>query len=97
MKTYEATEQAYKNGYAKGYADGKKDAKKTIRDLLRRTFYVFVKTRWLKEIDKAVTKYKKAQIKVEQKRYAANVLIKAYEEKFGEGFGGKKRDGETHD
>ena len=23
MKTYEATEQAYKNGYAQGYADGK--------------------------------------------------------------------------
>ena len=28
MKTYEATEQAYKNGYEKGYADGKRDAVK---------------------------------------------------------------------
>lgn len=28
MKTYEATEQAYKNGYAKGYEDGKRDAVK---------------------------------------------------------------------
>ncbi len=26
MKTYEATEQAYKNGYKKGYEDGKRDA-----------------------------------------------------------------------
>ena len=26
MKTYEATETAYKNGYAKGYEDGKRDA-----------------------------------------------------------------------
>lgn len=26
MKTYEATEQAYKNGYKKGYEDGKADA-----------------------------------------------------------------------
>lgn len=28
MKTYEATEQAYKNGYEKGYEDGKRDAVK---------------------------------------------------------------------
>ena len=28
MKTYEATETAYKNGYKKGYEDGKKDAVK---------------------------------------------------------------------
>ena len=28
MKTYDATEQAYKNGYAKGYEDGKRDAVK---------------------------------------------------------------------
>jgi hypothetical protein len=26
MKTYEATEQAYKNGYEKGYQDGRRDA-----------------------------------------------------------------------
>lgn len=26
MKTFEATEQAYKNGYAKGYEEGKRDA-----------------------------------------------------------------------
>ena len=26
MKTYEATEQAYKNGYERGYADGKRSA-----------------------------------------------------------------------
>ena len=31
MKTYEATEQAYKNGYDKGYADGKRDARKKGR------------------------------------------------------------------
>ena len=28
MKTYEATEQAYRNGYKKGYEDGKRDAVK---------------------------------------------------------------------
>ena len=26
MKSYEATEMAFKNGYAKGYEDGKRDA-----------------------------------------------------------------------
>jgi hypothetical protein len=31
MKTYEATEQAYKNGYDKGYEQGKKDARKKGR------------------------------------------------------------------
>lgn len=31
MKTYEATEQAYKNGYKKGYEDGKRDAVKKGR------------------------------------------------------------------
>ena len=31
MKTYEATEQAYKNGYQKGYEDGKRDAVKNGR------------------------------------------------------------------
>ncbi len=28
MKTYDATEQAYKNDYEKGYEQGKKDARK---------------------------------------------------------------------
>ena len=31
MKTYEATEQAYKNGYKQGYEDGKKDAVEVVR------------------------------------------------------------------
>lgn len=31
MKTYEATERAYKNGYEKGYEDGKRDALKVTQ------------------------------------------------------------------
>lgn len=40
MKTYEATEQAYKNGYDKGYEQGKKDARKKGR-WEKRTAIVF--------------------------------------------------------
>ena len=42
MKTYEATEQAYKNGYEKGYADGKRDAVEVVHG------------RWIKDGDVVV-------------------------------------------
>ncbi len=43
MKTYEATEQAYKNGYAKGYEDGKKDALKTVKKITENTVDALMK------------------------------------------------------
>lgn len=32
MKSYDATERAYKNGYAKGYADGKRETAPSALD-----------------------------------------------------------------
>lgn len=53
-------------------------------DLLKRSFDLFVKMRWLKEIDKAVDQYNKATVKARQKRYVLNELLNAYKEKYGE-------------
>ena len=43
MKTYEATEQAYKNGYAKGYEAGKRDALITVKNITENTVDALMK------------------------------------------------------
>jgi hypothetical protein len=57
-----------------------------MRDLLKRTFELWVKMRWLKEINKAVDQYKKARDKAQRKQYVVNALLKAYKEKYKEDF-----------
>lgn len=57
-----------------------------MRDLLKRSFDLWVKTRWLKEIDKAVDECKKARATAKRKQYVLDTMLKAYEEKYGESF-----------
>jgi hypothetical protein len=49
-----------------------------IKDLLKRSFELWVKKRWLKEIDRAVESYKKAQAKAKREYYVMNKLIEEY-------------------
>lgn len=53
-------------------------------DLLKRTFELWIKMRWLKEIEIATDESKKAYEKAIRKRYVLNELLKAYKEKYGE-------------
>ena len=53
-------------------------------DLLKRSFDIFVKKRWLKEIDKAIDRHKKAQTKANREYYVLTKLVEAYNEKYND-------------
>ena len=55
-----------------------------FNDLLKRTFELWVKKRWLKEIDRAVDRYKKAYAKANREHYVMNKLIEEYNKIYGE-------------
>ena len=52
--------------------------------LLKRTFELFVKKRWLKTIDKECDKYKKLKSKLFRQQYVVNALLERYKEIYGE-------------
>lgn len=53
-------------------------------DLLKRTFELWVKKNWLKEIDRAVDRYKKAYAKATREHYVMNKLIEEYNKIYNE-------------
>ena len=53
-------------------------------DLLKRSFDIFVKKQWLKEIDKAIDRHKKAQTKANREYYVLTKLVEAYNEKYND-------------
>lgn len=55
-----------------------------FKELLKRTFELWVKKRWLKEIDRAVDRYKKAHDKATRERYVMNSLLEEYKKLYGE-------------
>lgn len=55
-----------------------------MREMMRKAFELFVRTIWLKEIDKATREYQRAKDKVERKRYVLCKLLDAYTEKYME-------------
>lgn len=59
-------------------------------DLLKRTFELWVKKSWLKEIDRAVDRYKKTYAKATRERYVMNKLIEEYNKIYKEDLGVKK-------
>ena len=55
-----------------------------FKDLLKRSFELWVKKRWLKEIDRAVDRHNKAKTKADYERYVIAVLLEKYKNKYGE-------------
>lgn len=53
-------------------------------ELLKRSFELFVKKRWLKTINKECDKYQKIKRKLACQQYVVNALVAEYKEKYGE-------------
>ena len=55
-----------------------------LKELFKRSFDLWVKKRWLKEIDRAVDRYKKTYAKATREHYVMNKLIEEYKKIYGE-------------
>lgn len=55
-----------------------------MAELLKRSFELFVKIRWLKTIDKECDKYNKIKSKLSRQQYVVNSLLAEYKKKYGE-------------
>lgn len=55
-----------------------------MAELLKRTFELLVKKRWLKTIDKECDKYNKTKSKLSRQQYVINSLIAEYKKKYRE-------------
>lgn len=67
---------------------------KEIKHLIKETFNLWVRTRWLKEVNKACDKYIKTKEKIEKKQkknqeklnkysYVAKEMIEEYKKRYG--------------
>lgn len=55
-----------------------------MAELLKQSFELFVKNRWLKTIDKECDKYNKIKNKLSRQQYVVNSLLAEYKKKYGE-------------
>ena len=55
-----------------------------MAELLKRSFELFVKKRWLKIIDKECNKYNKIKSKLYRQQYVVNSLLAEYKKKYEE-------------
>lgn len=55
-----------------------------MAELLKQSFELFVKNRWLKTIDKECDKYNKIKSKLSRQQYVVNSLLAEYKKKYGE-------------
>ena len=55
-----------------------------MAELLKRSFELFVKKRWLKTIDKECDKYNKIKSKFSRQQYVVNSLLAEYKKIYGE-------------
>ena len=55
-----------------------------MREILKKEFELFVRTRWLKTIDKETDKYRKLINKSNRQLYVVKALLKKYNEIYGE-------------
>jgi hypothetical protein len=62
----------------------------TVKNLLKRTFELWVNKRWLKEIDRSVDRYNKYKDKADRERYVLNRLIEEYKKIYNEDLRGVK-------
>lgn len=55
-----------------------------MAELLKRSFELFVKNRWLKIIDKECDKYNKIKNELSRQQYVVNSLLAEYKKKYWE-------------
>ena len=55
-----------------------------LKELLKSSFDLWVKKRWLKEIDKCLNSYNKSRDKAERDRYVLAVMLEEYKKRYGE-------------
>jgi hypothetical protein len=55
-----------------------------LKELTKRSFELWVKKRWLKEINRAIDRYKKTYAKATREHYVMNKLIEEYNKIYGE-------------
>jgi hypothetical protein len=55
-----------------------------FKELMKRSFDLWVKKRWLKEIDRAIDKYKKTYAKATREHYVMKKLNEEYKKIYGE-------------
>lgn len=55
-----------------------------MAELLKRSFELFVKKRWLKTIDKETDKYNRIKSKLFRQQYVVNALLAEYKKIYGE-------------
>lgn len=60
----------------------------TMVDLLRRSFEIFVKKCWLREIDRAIDRYQKTQKKANREFHVMKALIERYNKLYNENLWG---------
>lgn len=65
---------------------------KLIR-LIKESFELFVKMRWLKTISKETDKYNKIKEQLDRQRYVVNSLLEEYREIYGEDLRKEKDNG----
>ena len=65
-----------------------------MAELLKQSFELFVKNRWLKTIDKECDKYNKIKSKLSRQQYVVNSLLAEYKKKYGEDLRAPKERGE---
>ena len=53
-------------------------------ELLKQSFELFIKNRWLKTIDKECDKYNKIKNKLSRQQYVVNSLLTEYKKRYGE-------------
>ena len=58
-----------------------------FKELCKRSFDLWVKKRWLKEIDRAVDRYKKTYAKADREHYVMQALIRRYNEIYNDNLG----------
>lgn len=55
-----------------------------LKELLKQSFELWVKKRWLKEVERAIDRYKKTYAKATREHYVMNKLIEEYKKIYGE-------------
>lgn len=66
-----------------------------MAEMLKQSFELFVKKRWLKIIDKECNKYNKIKSKLSRQQYVVNSLLAEYNKIYGEDLrASKERDRE---
>ena len=63
-----------------------------MKELLKQSFELWCKNRWLKAIDKQINKYDNLRQKMERQYYVLRAMINRYNELYGDDLtlGGKK-------